>query len=264
MSHDWGYGADNGPETWFKAFPAAAGNRQSPVDISPVDLKTLNVKKLTWKYIPENVKTISNNGHSWVVHVDGKGSELSGGPLDGRFLLEQFHCHWGATDDVGSEHTVQGQTFAGELHLVHWNTKYSSFQEASKHPDGLCVLGVFLKPGKCHNEIAKIVSKLDYVQFKGQSSHLSSPLDPSHLIPDESSYWTYQGSLTTPPCSECVIWIVFRDAVEVSREQLKLFRNLKTYCCESECPCDEFEGFVKKNFRPTLPLGHRTIAECRQ
>lgn len=66
--------------------------------------------------------------------------------MDGEYQLEQFHCHWGKTDDVGSEHTIDGKSFAGELHLVHWNrTKYKSFADAAQYPDGLCVLGIFLQ-----------------------------------------------------------------------------------------------------------------------
>ena len=65
--------------------------------------------------------------------------------MEGIYKLEQFHCHWGCTSDRGSEHTVDGRSFAGELHLVHWNSsKYSSFGEAAAYPDGLAVLGVFL------------------------------------------------------------------------------------------------------------------------
>ncbi|XP_017771112.1 PREDICTED: carbonic anhydrase [Nicrophorus vespilloides] len=263
MSH-WGYGSENGPETWSKAFPAASGVRQSPIDICPVNLQTEQVKPLTWKYIPENEKTLANNGHSWVVNVDGQGSELSGGPLEGKYMLEQFHCHWGASDEEGSEHTVQGKKYSGELHLVHWNTKYSSFAEAAKHPDGLCVLGVFIKPGKPNNDIAKIVSKFNLIQHKSCNAKISTPMDPSNFLPKDSGYWTYMGSLTTPPCSECVIWIVFQEPIEVSHEQLKAFRTLKTYCSEDVCPCDEYQGYLKNNYRPTVPLGERVIRECRQ
>lgn len=79
--------------------------------------------------------------------MNGKGSELTGGPLnDDIYLIEQFHCHWGCSDGRGSEHTVDGQAFSGELHVVHWNSsKYKSFHEAAGHPDGLAVLAVFLK-----------------------------------------------------------------------------------------------------------------------
>ncbi len=88
-----------------------------------------------------------NPGSCWRVDVIGSGSELVGGPLqDDQYLLEQYHCHWGSSEGKGSEHTVDGKAFDGELHLVHWNkSKYKSFQEAAGHSDGLAVLGVFLK-----------------------------------------------------------------------------------------------------------------------
>lgn len=103
---------------------------------------------------PNNTKTpgislqsILISGYCWRVDVDGTGSELTGGPLgDNIYKLEQFHCHWGSSNGKGSEHTVDGAAYSGELHLVHWNTtKYPSFGEAAAHPDGLAVLGVFLE-----------------------------------------------------------------------------------------------------------------------
>jgi len=266
MPTDWGYSTKNGPSTWPQCYPSASGERQSPVDINPADLKPFNpFQRLIWKYIPENTERVTNTGFHWKVEVNGKGSELSGGPLEGKYVLEQFHCHWGASDDQGSEHTINGKKYSGEVHLVHWNsTKYSSFEEACKHPDGLCVLGIFLKPGRTHYELNKIVAQLTHIQFKNQTAKLGVPVDPGCLIPHYSGYWTYQGSLTTPPCSECVIWIVFQDPMEVSQEQLKAFRSMKSYCSEEHCPCDEFQGYVKDNFRPTVPLCGREIRECSQ
>ncbi|XP_019872321.1 carbonic anhydrase 1 isoform X2 [Aethina tumida] len=266
MTLEWGYSQNNGPDSWGKCYPDACGKNQSPVDIEPVKVKVVNShKRLTWRYIAENTESITNPGYCWKVHVNGKGSELTGGPLEGHYVLEQFHCHWGDSDDRGSEHTINGQQYAGELHLVHWNsTKYHSFEEAAKHPDGLCVLGVFLKPGHKNHELDKIVAQLSHIEYKDEAARILVPLDPGHFLPEDSGYYTYQGSLTTPPCSECVIWIIFKEPLEVSHDQLAAFRNLKSYCKEQQCPCDDFKGFVKNNFRPTFPLGQREIKECRQ
>ncbi|ENN72245.1 hypothetical protein YQE_11108, partial [Dendroctonus ponderosae] len=286
MPLEWGYNEENGPEKWQHSYPEAAGARQSPIDIRAVDLQAFNTnRKLSWNYVPENTKEVSNPGYCWKVSVDGTGSNLSGGPLDGTYVLEQFHCHWGQTNEEGSEHTVNGEKYAGELHLVHWNSsKYSSFAEAAKYPDGLAVLGVFLKViapkipsvpvligtlrlrqvGRKHLELDKIVCQLNKVQFRGEHAKILVPLDPGALLPENSGYYTYSGSLTTPPCSECVVWIVFKDPVEISQEQLDTFRALRCYSSEDLCPCDEYKGFVKSNFRPTLPLGQREVKECRQ
>ncbi|XP_022916188.1 carbonic anhydrase 2 [Onthophagus taurus] len=258
---NWGYSSSNGPETWAESYPTAAGPRQSPVDIKAVNFEVM--KKLDWKYNPKNTIDICNTGYGWKVHVDGKGSELIGGPLQGKYILEQYHCHWGATSEKGSEHTVDGISYAAELHFVHWNAeKYQSFEEAAQQPDGLCVLGVFLKSGRQHDEVEKIVSYLSNIEYKSEHKKINEAIDPNQMLPQNSSYWTYLGSLTTPPCSECVIWIVFKEPIEVSEKQLEAFRSLKSYCCEEGCPCDDFSGFVKTNFRPTLPLGQRQIKEC--
>ncbi|KAE9544967.1 hypothetical protein AGLY_000510 [Aphis glycines] len=138
------------PMVWPKLFPQAGGLLQSPVNIetskSTNDM-TLKSKPLYWNYCPEMCTKIINTGYGWKVDATGgEGSELSGGPLGHKYKLEQFHCHWGCTSTKGSEHTVDGMPYAGELHLVHWNCdKYNSFSEAIAHPDGLAVLGVFLQ-----------------------------------------------------------------------------------------------------------------------
>lgn len=202
-------------------------------------------------------------GYCWRVDVNGANSELTGGPLgDQIFKLEQFHCHWGCTDSKGSEHTVDGVSYSGELHLVHWNTtKYKSFGEAAAAPDGLAVLGVFLQPGNHHEELDKVSSLLQFVLHKGDRVTLPQGCDPGQLLPDVHTYWTYEGSLTTPPCSECVIWIVFKTPIQVSDDQLNAMRNLNAYDVKEECPCNEFNGKVINNFRPPLPLGKRELRE---
>lgn len=208
----------------------ANGNRQSPVDLrsNSTIQRTSSFPPLNFKYIPENTKSLLNPGYCWRVDVKDHDSALFGGPLGGdNFALEQFHCHWGCSDGRGSEHTVDGQSYAGELHLVHWNnTKYSSFAEAAGQPDGLAVLGVFLTVGNNHSELDKVTKLLPFITHKGDRVTLSESIDPSKLLPDNKSYWTYLGSLTTPPFYESVTWIVFKDAIEVSAEQV-IFLMLK-------------------------------------
>ncbi|XP_034099610.1 carbonic anhydrase [Drosophila sulfurigaster albostrigata] len=266
MSHHWGYTEENGPAHWAKDYPQASGHRQSPVDITPSTAtkgSDLKVAPLKWKYVPEDTKSLVNPGYCWRVDVNGANSELTGGPLgDQIFKLEQFHCHWGCQDSKGSEHTVDGVSYAGELHLVHWNTtKYKSFGEAAAAPDGLAVLGVFLQPGDHHAELDTVTSLLQFVLHKGDRVTLPQGCDPGKLLPDVHTYWTYEGSLTTPPCSECVIWIVFKTPIQVSDDQLNAMRNLNAYDVKEECPCNEFNGKVINNFRPPLPLGKRELRE---
>ncbi|GLH01507.1 Uncharacterized protein GBIM_07644 [Gryllus bimaculatus] len=151
-----------------------------------------------------------------------------------------------------------------KLHLVHWNsTKYSSFGEAASQPDGLAVLGILLQSGEANEELEKIVKRLSEVQHRGEKIKISDPINPVKFLPEETAYWTYLGSLTTPPCNESVIWILFKQAIEVSDEQLAAFRQLRCYAAGEECPCDELRGFVSLNYRPPLPLGERQLRESR-
>ncbi|XP_063701673.1 carbonic anhydrase 1 [Culicoides brevitarsis] len=265
MSTSWGYSAENGPAVWGKLFPLANGNRQSPVNIETKSniQKTGNFSPLQFKYVPENTRSLVNPGYCWRVDVNGEGSQLTGGPLNSdTFVLEQFHSHWGCSNERGSEHTVDGVSYAGELHLVHWDkSKYSSFAEAAGQPDGLAVLGVFLKVGKHHEEMDKIAQLLPFITHKGDRITLPHAIDPAKLLPKDTNYWTYLGSLTTPPFYESVIWIVFKDPIEVSEEQIALFRQLKCHDVHEESPYDALGGHVINNFRPPLPLGNRTLRE---
>jgi hypothetical protein len=70
---------------------------------------------------------------------------IKGGPLKNSYTLDQFHAHWGSTNDCGSEHTIDGQAFAGEIHFVHWNRQYGTIDQAVRHRDGLAVVAVFLE-----------------------------------------------------------------------------------------------------------------------
>ncbi|XP_059617894.1 carbonic anhydrase 2 [Phlebotomus argentipes] len=272
MSVSWGYTATNGPQKWPEWFPSASGHRQSPINITTAASKQdgdLKSTPLRWKYLPENTRSLVNPGYCWRVDVNGKGSELTGGPLGAdKYLLEQFHCHWGCSDNKGSEHTVDGLSYSGELHLVHWNaTKYSSFDEAARQPDGLAVLGVFLKRGKHHPNLDKIVQLMPFITHKGDRVTLPTPLDPGSLLPScNSGYWTYLGSLTTPPCSESVIWIIFKEPIEVSEDQLNAFRKLRCHDVCEDTPRGDTEssfsdGLVRNNYRPPLPVGHRDVRE---
>ncbi|XP_006113045.1 carbonic anhydrase 1 [Pelodiscus sinensis] len=228
-SLNWSYEGDNGPDQWHKLYPVANGNLQSPIDI-----KTKNVKKdpslghlhVTWNL--STCKEIVNIGHSFHVNFEDKDnrSVVTGGPLTGNYRLQQFHFHWGRTDDYGSEHTVDGRKYASELHLVHWNSdKYSSFAEASDKPDGLAIIAVFLQVGPPHECVQKIVTALGSIKTKGKKAPFTN-FDPSTLLPGSLDYWTYPGSLTHPPLLESVTWIIYKEPITVSSEQLAQFRSL--------------------------------------
>lgn len=257
----WGYAKDNGPSTWSRSFPVAAGSKQSPIDIKAGACKSDGrLSKVKASYSSVAVKSLENTGSSWKAQVAGGKSSLTGGPLGDEFVLEQFHCHWGKNDKTGSEHTVDGTSYAAELHLVHWNKdKFKSFGDAAAAENGLTVLGIFLKVGKEHGEMRKITKLLPFIKFKGQAITVVDTFQPDLFLPSDGSYWTYPGSLTTPPCYESVNWIVYQHPIEVSEDQLTSFRNMKSYHPCEECPKDELRGCMYENYRPPCPVNDRVV-----
>lgn len=251
----WGYAANNGPDKWADNFPIANGPRQSPIDIVPGQAKyDSGLKPLNIKYDPSTCMDILNNGHSFQVTFtdDTDSSTLCDGPISGVYRLKQFHFHWGASDDKGSEHTVAGTKFPAELHLVHWNTKYPSFGDAASKPDGLAVVGVFLKAGDANANLQKVLDRFDAIKAKGKQTSFAG-FDPSTLLPGSLDYWTYDGSLTTPPLLESVTWIVCKESISVSSEQMARFRSL-LFTAEGEAEC-----CMVDNYRPPQPLKGRSV-----
>ncbi|MEQ2273203.1 carbonic anhydrase [Xenotaenia resolanae] len=227
MSHAWGYAANNGPDKWADSFPIANGPRQSPIDIVPGEASyDAELKPLVLKYDPSTCLEILNNGHSFQVTFvdDTDSSTLKDGPISGTYRLKQFHFHWGASDDKGSEHTVAGTKYPAELHLVHWNTKYESFGKAASQPDGLAVVGVFLKIGAKNASLQKLIDAFESIKTKGRQSSFAN-FNPATLLPGCLDYWTYDGSLTTPPLLESVTWIVCKEPISISSEQVFLLRE---------------------------------------
>ncbi|XP_029943583.1 carbonic anhydrase 1 [Salarias fasciatus] len=255
MSHAWGYAANNGPDKWCDNFPIANGPRQSPIDILPGAASyDSGLKPLNLKYDPATCLDILNNGHSFQVSFsdDNDSSSLKDGPISGTYRLKQFHFHWGASDDKGSEHTVAGTKYPAELHLVHWNTKYASFGEAASQPDGLAVVGVFLKIGDTNANLQKVLDMFGAIKCKGKQTTFPN-FDPATLLPGCLDYWTYDGSLTTPPLLESVTWIVCKEPISVSSEQMGKFRSL-LFSAEGESEC-----CMMDNYRPPQPLKGRAV-----
>ncbi|XP_070307294.1 carbonic anhydrase 7 isoform X1 [Odocoileus virginianus] len=245
-----------GPSHWHKLYPIAQGDRQSPINIiSSQAVYSPSLKPLEISYESCTSLSIANNGHS--VQVDFNDSDdrtvVSGGPLDGPYRLKQFHFHWGKKHGVGSEHTVDGKSFPSELHLVHWNAKkYSTFGEAASAPDGLAVVGVFLETGDEHPSMNRLTDALYMVRFKGTKAQFSC-FNPKCLLPASRHYWTYPGSLTTPPLSESVTWIVLREPIRISERQMEKFRSLLFTSEEDE------RIHMVNNFRPPQPLKGRVV-----
>jgi carbonic anhydrase len=260
---EWSYEGETGPHNWHLMFPCASGHHQTPIDIltekALFDQKLATVP-LKFTYNENCFKSVENTGSGFNVSgLANSVSSVKGGPVEHEHKFLQFHFHWGKTDNEGSEHLVNGKSYAAELHIVNWNSQlYESPAEAvkSNNHDGLIVLGIFLQAGKHNNELDKILTSLNEISLKGQKTNLKEKLNLRNLFPNFSNYWSYKGSLTTPPCSECVTWVVFQEPIEVSSEQLNSFREL--YSCSNLKECNE-NTRINFNFRPVCPLNDRII-----
>ncbi|XP_053401658.1 carbonic anhydrase 2-like isoform X2 [Mercenaria mercenaria] len=236
------------------------GQRQSPIDIvTSQAVYDSDLGALNTKYNPESKLCLKNNGHSIMCQIKSTSdisaytnnstllSELTGGPLKGdTYRLEQFHLHWGSDDTKGSEHTIDGKKYAAELHLVHWNaSKYKSFGESADKSDGLAVLGIMIEVGTENQSFKSITDNIGKVTSSDTEDQIDTSFDPKSLLPGNTSkYWTYEGSLTTPPLYESVQWIVFEDSVQYSADQMKTLRSLK----DSDGNC------MQDNYRPPVPV----------
>uniref|UniRef100_A0A8D2JJE0 Carbonic anhydrase 7 n=1 Tax=Varanus komodoensis TaxID=61221 RepID=A0A8D2JJE0_VARKO len=247
-----------GPSEWYKSYPIAQGSYQSPVDIIPTKaIYDPCLKPLSILYESCSSLDISNNGHSVMVDfkdVDDK-TAVSGGPLEDSYRLKQFHFHWGGKENTTSLlnlYIIMMDNSPPQLHLVHWNAKkYMSFGEAMAAPDGLAVVGVFLEVR--NTEVIAVLFIIWIVLkvrgTKTQFKHFS----PSRLLPPCLDYWTYPGSLTTPPLHESVTWMVLKDPIRISDKQMEKFRTLLFTTEEDE------RVQMVNNFRPPQPLKGRVV-----
>jgi carbonic anhydrase len=198
----WAYSGPNGPANWGET--CAGGKSQSPIDIGTASATHQKVAPLAFRYRPTALHII-DNGHSIQVDVD-KGSTLAAGAA--RFSLVQFHFH------KPSEEAIDGRRSAMVLHLVHRSAEGE-----------LAVVAVLLREGAANS----LVSTL-WRNFPKHKAHEESPtgvtINPSRLLPTERSYFSYVGSLTTPPCTEGVRWFVLKSPVSLSTAEIGTFANL--------------------------------------
>jgi len=260
---EWGYKSENGPSTWSKLFPVAeAGVRQSPININAGNSQDDdNLPPLVPKFDSVPNMTMENTGASWKLNFPEERSSLTGGPLEANYRLSQIHAHWGKEKGRGSEHTMNGKMYDGEMHLVHFNTKYGSFGDAVDKPDGLAVLGVFLQVGAGeHKEFAKISAQLKNIKKKGKVVTITEEIDPNFLLPECEDYFTYPGSLTTPPLLESVDWLVYEKPIVISEEQMTSMRKMQV--TENEDEDDDCEC-MEDNYRPVCVQGERVIRKSK-
>lgn len=196
----WDYTGDTGPDNWAKLSPeysSCAGSNQSPINMAGfVDAK---LEPIVFTY-DAGSSDILNNGHTVQVNTL-PGSTIT---VDGiAFELKQFHFH------VPSENQIHGKSYPMEGHLVH----------ADKNGN-LAVVAVMVEEGKANDALAKAWAQLPE---KGEKFALTSDISPLEILPSDRDYYRFNGSLTTPPCSEGVRWLVMKQPITASKEQIDQF-----------------------------------------
>ncbi|KAK8758456.1 hypothetical protein V5799_003912 [Amblyomma americanum] len=261
----WHYGT-KGVQEWpqldLNAENQCGGDFQSPIDIDTrATIYNGFLGPLQYVNYTERLRhaNIVNNGHTVMVSPDrGSRAAVTARGLPGVYKFLQFHFHWGASSAEGTEHLVNGRPFAMEMHLVHINTRYGTAEEAYKHPDGLVVVGVFFEAGRRGNRaLNSLVKALRHMHEEHTLKvRLSKPLALEDLLPrDAQQAYIYRGSLTTPPCSEAVIWAVLRNPAKISEAQLEAFRELEVEGGDE----DHQAHHLVDNFRPPMPLHGRKV-----
>jgi carbonic anhydrase len=218
----WEYEGEEGPEHWGEIGPEYAlcgdGHAQSPIDITGAG--ATNLADITFHYNPSALN-IFNNGHTIQVNYDA-GSSITYNEID--YQLLQFHFH------TPSEHTIDGEAAEMEVHFVHRN-------EAGN----LAVVGVMMNVGDEAN--APLASVFDHLPAeKGDPQANEWTVNASDVLPAAHLYDTYTGSLTTPPCSQGVRWLVLTEPITISEAQFEAFKAI-----------------FEMNARPVQPLNHRDL-----
>lgn len=201
----WEYDGEAGPDHWGEVDPTyekcATGEHQSPVDLGEGDKQSL--AKLRWDYQPDDLE-ITNNGHTVQVAHDAQSKLWVD---DKEFRLVQYHFH------SPSEHTIQRDGHVLEIHLVHVDGK-----------GNYAVLGVFVDGGVEREGSAQVWAHLP--PDEDQTETVQAKVDPSALLPPAHEHFQYSGSLTTPPCTETVTWLVMEEPIPLSNEHIDAFRKL--------------------------------------
>jgi len=207
VRHDihWSYDGEGGPARWGKIDPSNAkcetGERQSPIDIR--DGIRVELDPVAFDYKPVRFNVV-DNGHTIQVNL-GAGNSIS--ILGRRYDLVQFHFH------KPSEERINGVGYDMVAHLVH------------KDMDGkLVVVSLLIQQGKANSLVQTIWNNMPLE--KNETVAPPGTIDMNQLLPVNRQYYTYMGSLTTPPCTEGVLWVVYKEPIELSQEQIGIFSRM--------------------------------------
>lgn len=241
------------------------GERQSPIELVTAEAQTdrttlQNIVLTNWNSRLQGLLT--NHGHGFMFKPRDNGTRSSLCTHRGVYNFIQFHFHWGEQAGEGSEHTLDGQSYDGELHLVH---KKDAASQSDSSGDAYTVVGMLLK---CQRDLPVVSpwSKFQTLPAYDKSTdinefalidflppHINTPFGcdrKQECTTLDQEYFYYEGSLTTPPCKEAVHWVVLKNILAVPEAFFDTVRKL---------PCNK-EGLpLKQNFRPIQALNKRKV-----
>ncbi|WP_082235263.1 carbonic anhydrase [Halobacillus massiliensis] len=224
----WSYDGETGPKNWGELDPeyaaCAEGEEQSPINISLSDTnESEEMEDISLNYQPSNF-SLANNGHA--VQANAKGAVNTMVLGEKEYQLKQFHFH------APSEHLISDQTYDMELHFVHESEDGNS-----------AVIGIMIEEGKENEALSEFWDELPAEETE-QNVELEEPIDVEGLIPEDQTTLHYEGSLTTPPCTEEINWALFKEPVQASKEQI-----------------EEFKQIHNDTDRPVQPVNEREVIE---
>ncbi|CAL8070497.1 unnamed protein product [Calicophoron daubneyi] len=264
-ARNWSYTRpETSPSKWFSlGYKSAAGMMQSPIDITTSELefcrqlKSINLMKNPFVDLKDTKYTVKNDGSTlkilfpadiWYVSFVGDKQK--------QYEAVEIHFHWGLDDTVGSEHKMNGNSYAAEAHLVTFNRLiYQDLEQAKVSPGGLAVLGFWLMINDEVPEDQTMIGQMG--NFSAYAPTVKKPETQTSInafdlsavmrLIKSDKYYRYAGSMTTPPCTENVMWTMFQKPALINSRQLSLLRQL-------QYPPSETAAQMGDNFRPTVKL----------
>uniref|UniRef100_A0A3Q3R5T4 Carbonic anhydrase n=1 Tax=Monopterus albus TaxID=43700 RepID=A0A3Q3R5T4_MONAL len=239
-----------------------SGIHQSPINIVSASAQpNATLTPFTFQNFNNTsaLKTILNSGYTsegWVVTI-GSGVRVSGGGLSEAYDSLQFHLHWGNGSSVpGSEHTVDGKRYAMELHIVNSKSSYNQNTTlAVADSTGIAALGFFIEVRK--DACTFFPSEVVFLS-SGESTLMAPGISLDDLLVgvNRTKYYRYLGSLTTPMCNEAVVWTVFKDPIQVSKDLVSCscVQHSKSCKSASQCVTDTISHFQIDLFSTTVHI----------
>uniref|UniRef100_A0A8C5A8L1 protein-tyrosine-phosphatase n=1 Tax=Gadus morhua TaxID=8049 RepID=A0A8C5A8L1_GADMO len=255
------YFVSHGPTAWHAAYPECGEGTQSPVDIIDENAQvSQEYQELTldkFNVESSNQTTMKNTGKTVAVLLKND-YFVRGAGLPGRFKAEKMEFHWGQNGSAGSEHSIAGRRFPVEMQIYLYNSDdFDSLGAAIRQRRSIAAMAVFFQLGHKDNPaVEPIIQGLKGVVHHEKETVLRSFILRDLLPSSLDSYYRYKGSLTTPPCSKVVEWILFSRPVYLSHLQLEAFYSIFTTEQQDHVKSVEY---LRNNFRPLQELGDRVV-----